>query len=771
MGFVIGILLAALGAAFVVSDNLWAKPAMMMLPSFLGLIFISLLGLAQAQSGKYAAYQFSIAWFFVVVGFFITLLSTTGILTPSPVLVGAFWLSLLPQAILLISATVTRGILAERDEELEQEHMESEVESIALLKQSRDASENARLLRVIEHERQVMNELREREIKQSEDMRSARDLADEANRAKSAFLAVISHEIRTPMSGIMGMVRLLLDTKLSKEQHDYAQTIQDSGDAMLSLLNDILDFEKIESGKMDLEHIDFDLPRLVQGVVTLMSGHADAKGITLKMDMDPALPRFIVGDPVRLRQVMLNLVGNSIKFTEHGGVTILVKRDQSGEQRQGIVRIRLAVQDTGVGISREAQKNLFNPFAQADSSVSRRFGGTGLGLAISQRLIEAMGGRIAIDSTEGRGSTFYFTLMVEEGSADNAETVRGMTAAALAQKPDKVMRILVVEDNEISQKLMREFVQRLGHDITLAGSGEAALEHVNKGTFDMVLMDVELPGISGMGATKAIRALADKTKASLPVVAMTGNVRDEDVHNCYAANMNGHLAKPIDPQKLKEAIQKVIDNRLDNPVVVEESDGEYRQPQETEIKMSVDTLAAASALGLESGPGQKQDSRKDVAPIRELLLDPSTFQLDEDDLDMDSFAEAITRHEKSGTPDTEAGSVFDSRMLNGLRDGMNPDAVNKLIEEMFEKTDQIVTDLTAAVSANEIQIMGARAHELKGMAGNFGLVEVSKLAEKAERAAKEHTTEDLDMIVEALPQACKRAHNAMTLWQKGEWLD
>lgn len=753
------VMLSGLIGAFIISDSLLLKPALMLLPGFLGLIFIMLLGFAQAQSGKYAAYPFAFSWVFPIIGAFTTGLAVTGIVTPSNFTLGAFWISLMPQAAVLIFAAVTRAMMVERDELDEKRKTESEAESIALLKQSRDASENARLLRVIDHERQVMNELREREIKQSEEMRKARDAADEANRAKSAFLAVISHEIRTPMSGIMGMVRLLLDTKLSKDQHDYAQTIQDSGDAMLSLLNDILDFEKIESGKMDLEHIDFDLPRMMQGVVTLMSGHADTKGISLKADIDPSLPRFVIGDPVRLRQVLLNLVGNSIKFTEHGGVSVHVKRDDHGnEQKAGVVRIRVAVQDTGVGISKEAQKNLFNPFAQADSSVSRRFGGTGLGLAISQRLIESMGGKIAIDSIEGRGSTFYFTLIMEEGSVDGAQSMSAARSSPLAgPRPEKVLRILVVEDNEISQKLMREFIQRIGHEITLAETGEEGLRQIESQNFDMVLMDVELPGISGIGATKAIRAMKDDTKARLPVIAMTGNVRDEDVHSCYAANMNGHLAKPIDPQKLRDMIQKVIDNKLDNPVVVDEDRESFGVAHQTEIK-----IAATPYPG-----GIKAAAENSVSPLREALLSPGSFELAEDDLDSDSFAEAIERHEVAESAPTST-DVLDSRMLHGLREGMNGDAVRSLIDELFEKAEQIIADMQKAAAGRDASTMAARAHELKGMAGNFGLVEVSRIAEKAERAAKEDLSDGIEELLADLAPANDRARAAMNRWLAGK---
>ncbi len=538
-------------------------------PAMASQIFLIMLALAQGYSRRPGAYTFALGWVFALAGLCMTVLGVMNILPQTPYLLAGCWYALAPQGIAFIAATMGRSAAEAYDSEAREIEEGEDLEKVAVLKQNKEVQENQRLRRLIEHERQVMTELRDRESKQNDEMRKAMSLADDANRAKSAFLAVISHEIRTPMSGIMGMVRLLLETSLNTNQRDYAQTIQDSGDAMLALLNDILDFEKIESGKMDLEHIDFDVHRLMNGITTLMTGHAAAKKIALRVEIDENLPRFLIGDPVRLRQVLLNLTGNSIKFTSQGGVTLRVKLETSGEEKAMAAhkthRIRFGVEDTGVGISADAQKNLFNPFAQADSSVARKFGGTGLGLAISQRLIEAMGGKIKIDSTEGRGSTFYFVLAMEEGTADALKD-RQASGQVAAQKSEKALDILIVDDNEINQKLLKEFVDRMGHRTGLAGSGEEALEIMKKKPFDMILMDIELPGMSGMGTTKAIRGLPDRKAAATPVIALTGNVREEDIRSCFAANMNGHLAKPVDPKRLKGMIDKVIKGALDNPV-------------------------------------------------------------------------------------------------------------------------------------------------------------------------------------------------------------
>ncbi|HEY0901378.1 MAG TPA: ATP-binding protein, partial [Micavibrio sp.] len=554
------------------ADNL-IRPLIIAVMLLFAYTLLALMAVAQMMQGKTGALYMAIGWACVLAGTFITLVATTNVISPSSFTLSAYWYSLLPQALLMGFAAMLYFLQRDIESAQEEEELEQEQQQVSRIVQSREGQELNRLKRLVEHERQVMQELRDREVEQNEEMRLARITADEANRAKSAFLAVVSHEIRTPMTGIMGMVRLLLDTPMNSSQKDYAQTIQDSGDAMMSLLNDILDFEKIESGKLDLELIDFDLHRLANSIITLMSGHAHNKGVYLKLELDPQVPRYVVGDPVRLRQVLLNLVGNSIKFTKEGGVTIVISRDANSENlsRGNVSKVHFAVRDTGVGISKEAQHNLFRPFAQADSSVSRKFGGTGLGLAISQRLIEAMGNRIAIDSEEGRGSTFHFTLILEEGRAE-AAAGGSADSVSLSQKSDKALKILVVEDNEINQKLLKEFIGRMGHEVIQAMSGEDGIEAVQREKPDMIFMDLEMSGISGMGATKAIRALRDPAIARTPVIALTGNTRDEDIRACYAANMNGHLAKPVDPIRLRQQIEKVITGKLDNPVEIAESD-------------------------------------------------------------------------------------------------------------------------------------------------------------------------------------------------------
>ncbi|MEI7970027.1 MAG: ATP-binding protein [Betaproteobacteria bacterium] len=396
------------------------------------------------------------------------------------------------------------------------------------------------------HEQDTLN----REIREATER--ARALAEHANRSKTEFLAIVSHEIRTPLNGIVGMVDVLLGSALTDQQRESIEAIQHSADTLSDIVNKVLDFTRIEAGRLELEHVSFDLPTLLNEAISIVRVPADLKGLRLSAMVASRLPPTWVGDPFRLRQILVNLLGNAVKFTEQGSVTVRVDLEENSRDDPAL---RFEVEDTGPGIAPEVAEHLFEPFTQADRSMSRRYGGTGLGLSIARRLVDLMGGHIGVSAASGTGAQFWFVVRL------------GAPESALApEMPESIPRadlpfrdVLVAEDNLVNQQVTRILLERAGCRVVVANDGREALLAFEAGKFDVVLMDCQMPGVDGFEATRQIRRRERQqgNPTHTPIIAVTANALDGDRDRCLREGMDDFVAKPFRIERLLDTMRKV----------------------------------------------------------------------------------------------------------------------------------------------------------------------------------------------------------------------